>query len=134
MVQPSQGFDEHITALIPVLVSTGDEEVQRVVQIPIIVAIEMPSHKVINLLLGLCVQILELVHGREFDHVETVRKHTVWFPLQQMLALESGNVRDRGKHVAGVCSCPLDAVPMVNPALSCFRIYIKVLQIIVEVN
>lgn len=40
--------------------------------------IEMTSDKVINLLLGLDVEVLELVHGCEFLDVETVGKDTIW--------------------------------------------------------
>ena len=51
-----------------------------------------------------------------------------------MFALVCGDVRDSSKNIRGVRCCPFNAVPMVDTAISCFRIDIKELQIIVEIN
>lgn len=40
-------------------------------------AIEVASDKVVDLLLGQDVEILELVHGSELDHIETVWQDTI---------------------------------------------------------
>jgi hypothetical protein len=72
-------------------------------------------------------QVLELVRRRELLDVETIGQNSVWLALQQMLALVCGDVRDRGKNIGSVRSGALDAVPVVNAALSCFGIDIKVL-------
>jgi len=40
--------------------------------------IEMTSDEIVNLLLGLNVEVLELVHSSEFLDVETVGEDTIW--------------------------------------------------------
>ena len=40
--------------------------------------VEMTSNKVVDLLLGLDVEVLELVHGSEFLDVQTVGEDSVW--------------------------------------------------------
>jgi hypothetical protein len=67
-----QGLDEHINTFVPVLVSAGSEQVDGVLQVKVIVAVEVASDEVVNLLLGLDVQVLELVHRGELDHIQTV--------------------------------------------------------------
>lgn len=68
---------EHVHSLVAVLVTTGGEEVERVVEVKVVVAVEMASDEVIDLLLRDSVEVLELVHGRELGHVETVGRDTV---------------------------------------------------------
>lgn len=53
------------------------EHVQSVVEIEIIVAVEVTADKVIDLLLGNRVHVLELVHRTELDDIETVGQNTV---------------------------------------------------------
>ena len=73
----SKRFDKHINTFIPKLVSTSSEQVERVVQIEIVMTIEMTSDEIVNLLLGLDVEILEFVHSRELLDVKTVGKDTI---------------------------------------------------------
>lgn len=40
--------------------------------------VKVASDKLVDLLLGHRVQVLELVHGRELLHVQTVGQHAVW--------------------------------------------------------
>jgi hypothetical protein len=40
--------------------------------------IEMTSDEIVNLLLGLYVEVLELVHGSKLLDVETVGEDTIW--------------------------------------------------------
>lgn len=70
-------LDEHIHSLVPVLVPSGGEEVKGVVEVEIVMAVEMTPDEVIDLVLGHCVEVLELVHGREFNDVQTVGKYAV---------------------------------------------------------
>jgi hypothetical protein len=51
-----------------------------------------------------------------------------------MLALIRCDMRDSSKHVCTVSRAAFNAVPMVDSALACFMIDIKVLQVVVEIN
>ena len=74
----SKRLDKHINTFIPKLISTSSEEIQSVVQIEIVMTIEMTSDEIVNLLLGLNVEVLELVHSSELLDVETVGEDSVW--------------------------------------------------------
>lgn len=87
----------------------------------------MPSNKVMDLLFGLLMQILEFVHSREFGNIETIGKHAIGLSFQKMLAFICSDMRDGSKDIAGMCGCPLNAVPMVDTTFSSLMIYIKVL-------
>lgn len=134
MVETCQRLDEHICTLISVFVTTGSEEVQGVVGIEVVVSIEMPTHEIMDLLLGLLVQILELVHGREFGDVEAVGQHAIRLAGEQMLTLVGRDVGDGGEDIAGVGGSSFDAVTVVDTTLAGFRVYIEVLQVIVEID
>ena len=73
----SKRFDKHVNTFIPKLVSTSSEQIKSVVQIEIVMTIEMTSDEIVNLLLGLDVEVLEFVHSSELLDVETVREDTV---------------------------------------------------------
>ena len=73
----SKRFNKHINTLVPKLVSTGSEEVKSVVQIEIVMTVEMSSDEIINLFLGLNVEILEFVHCCEFLDIQTVGQDTI---------------------------------------------------------
>ncbi len=134
MVQSRQRFDKHVYTLIAILVATGGEEVECVLRVEVVVAVEMPAHKVVDLDLGLLVQILELVGGRELLHVQTVGQDTVRLSLQKMLALVCGDVGNRCKHISRVRSGALNAVAVVDTALSCLGVDVEVLEIVVEID
>lgn len=134
VVQTGEGLDEHVYTLIPELVATSREEVESVFRIEIVVTIEVTADKVVDLLLGLLVKVLELVHGGELGDVETIGQHSVGLALQEMLALVRGNVRDGGEDITGVSRRPLDAVPMIDTALASLGVDVKVLQVVVEID
>ena len=134
MVEAGQRFDEHVHTLIPELISTSREEVKRVFRVEIVMSVEVAAHKIVYLLLGLLMQVLELVDGRELGHVQTIGQHTVGFALEQVLALEGRDMRYGGENVTAMSSSALDAIPMVDTTLSCLRIYIKPLQVVVEID
>ena len=134
VVEAGQRFDEHIHTLIPELISASREEVKRVFRVEIVMSVEVAAHKIVYLLLGLLVQVLELVHGRELGHVQTIGQHTVGFALEQVFALEGRDVRYGGENVTAMSSSALNAVPMVDTPLSCLRIYVEPLQVVVEIN
>jgi hypothetical protein len=97
-------------------------------------AVKVTTYKVVDLRLSLLVQVLELMSGGEFLHVQSVGEHTVRFPHEKMLALVCGNVRDGSKDLGRVGSAALDAISVVDAALSCLSIHIEVLQVIVKVD
>ena len=65
------------TNLISVLVSSSGEEVERIVEIEIVVTVEMTSNEIVDLLFRDLVKILEFVHRREFDDVQSVREYSI---------------------------------------------------------
>lgn len=134
MVQSRQGFDEHIHPFVSVLIPPSREEVQRIVRLEVIVAVEMSSYEVMDLLFRLLMQILELVHSGEFLHVQAIGQYSIRLPLEQMLAFVSRDVGDGGEDVGRVCRGPFDAVSVVYAALSSFCIHIEVLEIVVKVD
>jgi hypothetical protein len=68
----SKRLDKHINTFVPKLVSTSSEQVKSVVEIEIVMTVEMSSDEIIDLLLGLDVEVLEFVHGSELLDIETV--------------------------------------------------------------
>ena len=94
----------------------------------------MSADEVVDFGFRLRVHVLELVHGGEFDDVETVGQDTIGFPLEQVFALVGGDVADGGEDVRGVGCGALDAVSVVDTTLSCFVIDVKVLEVVVEVH
>ena len=79
-------------------------------------------------------QVLELVHRLELDDIQSIRQHSVRFPLQQMLTLVRSYMRYGSKYIGAMCGGALDTVSVVDSALSGFVIDIKVLEIVVEVD
>lgn len=133
MVKTSQGLNKHVAALIPVLVTAGDEKVKSIVEIEIVMAIEMAADKVVELLLRLGMEVLEFVNRGKLRNVETIREDAIRLPLKKVLTLESRDVRNRREHVAAVSSSTLNAVTMIDSALSGFRIHVEILEVVVEV-
>lgn len=70
-------LDEHVNTLVAVLVPTGGEEVQSVVQIEVVVTVEMATYEIVDLLLGDSVKVLELVHCGELGDVQTVGEDSI---------------------------------------------------------
>lgn len=134
MVQTSQSLDEHVDTFVPELVPTGGEEIEGVLQVEIIMAVEVAPNKVADLLLRVRVQVLEFMHGRELLDIQPIGEYAVRLPLEKMLALEGGDVRDRCKDVRGMCSGPFDAVSVVDAALPGLGIHVKVVEVVVEVD
>lgn len=56
--------------------------------------IEVSSDEIMNLLLGHCMHVLELVKGGEFDDIESIWSENVRFPLEKMLTLETSYVTE----------------------------------------
>ena len=134
VVQASQRLDKHIHTLIPVLVTSGSEEVQRLVRIEVIVPIEMTADKVVDALLVGLVQVLELVSCAELLDIETVGQNTVGLALEQVLALVGGDVGDGCKDIGGMCCAAFDAVAVVDTSLARLGVAVKVLQVVVEID
>ena len=134
IIDTGQRFDEHVDALVPVLVASGSEEVEGVVEVEVVMPVEVSADKVIDLLLRKGMQILELMHGRELDDVEAIRQNAVRFPLEQVLTFVGGDVADGGENIGAMCGCALDAVAMVDTSLAGLVIDVKVGQVVVKVD
>jgi hypothetical protein len=87
----------------------------------------MASYEIVNLLLGLLMQILELVGCRKLGNIHTIWKDTVGGSLQEMLALVCGDMGDCGENIGRMCSSPLDAISVIDPATPSFLVNVKVL-------
>ena len=73
-----QALDKHVHTLVAELISTGGEHVNRVLEIEVVMTIEMPANKVVDLFFRLDVKILKFVHRSKFDDVEAVGKNAVY--------------------------------------------------------
>ncbi len=58
-----QTLKEHIHTLVPEFVSTGGKDVDGVLEIKVVMTVEVTSDEIVDLCLGQCVEVLELVHG-----------------------------------------------------------------------
>lgn len=133
VVETGKRLDKHVHTLIPELVATRSKEVERVFWLEIVMAVEVTADKVMNLLLVLLVEVLELVHGRELGDVETIGEDTIGLALEQMLTLVSCDVGNGGEDIAGMGGSSLDAVSMIDSALSSLGVNVKPLKVVVEV-
>ena len=97
-------------------------------------AVEVPADKVVDLRFRCRVQILELVHRLELNHIETVREDPIRLALQQVLALVRRDMRHSREHVRTVRGRALDAVSVVDSTFSCFVIDVEVLEVVVEID
>jgi hypothetical protein len=66
VIESRQRLDEEIRSFVGKLIATSNEEVQSFFQVEVVVAVKMASHKVVDLLLGECVEVLELMEGHKF--------------------------------------------------------------------
>ena len=126
----------------------SSKHVESLVQVEVEVTMEVASHKLMDLVFALCMQILELVQI-SLD-IEPVRSENVWLPLDQVLTLHPRDLTrhrqlqphsttsllspDSGEHVGEVGAGPLYAVSVVNPSLPGLRVTVKPLQVVVEVH
>lgn len=134
MVETGERLDEHVYTLVSVLVSAGSKGIQSVVEIKVQVTVKVALDKLVDLVLHQGMQVLELVHGRKLDHVETVGHHTVGLSLEQVLGLVGGDVRHGGENVGRVGSRPLNAISVVDASLSGLGVHVEALQVVVEVD
>lgn len=107
--------------------------IECVIQVEIGVAVEMASHEVMNLRLGSCMSILELVHSLEFYYVQSVGKDAVGFALKQVLRLIGSDMRDSREDIGTMCCRTLDTVSVVYTAFSSFVVDVKVLKVVIEI-
>ena len=134
VVQTRQGLDEHVNALVTVLVTSCGEKVQSLVGIEVIVAIEVTADKVIDPLLVGLMQVLELVRGRKLLDVETIGQDAIGLPLEQVLTLVGGDVGDSGEDIGSMSGATFYAVPVVNASLASLRIAVEPLEVVVEIH
>lgn len=134
VIQSRQRLDEHVHTFVPVLVATRCEEIERVLGIKVIVTVEMTADEIVNLLLGLLVQVLEFVHGGEFLDVESIRQYSIRLSFQEVLALVCSDVRNGREHIGRVSGGPFDAISVIDAPFAGLSINVKVLQVVVEVD
>ena len=134
IIQSRERLDEHIHALIPVLVPSGREHIEGVIDIEVVVAVKVAADEVVDLGFGGGVEVLELVHGLELDDVEAVGDDAVGLALEEVLGLVGGDVRDGGEDVGAVRGAPLDAVAVVDAAFAGLVVDVEVLEVVVEVD
>ena len=60
MVEPGEGLDEDVCALVAEFVAAGGEHVERLVQLEVEVAVEVAAHELVDLLLARRVQVLQV--------------------------------------------------------------------------
>ena len=73
----SKRLDKHVHTLITELVTTSSKQINRIFQIKVVMTVKVTSDEIVNFFFRLNMEVLKLVHGREFDHVETVRQDTI---------------------------------------------------------
>jgi len=134
VVETGQGLDEHVNTFITVLVTTSGEEVQGLVGVEVVVAVEVTTNEVIDALFVYLVQVLELVSCRELLDVQAVGQDTVGLAFEQMLTLVSSDMRNGCEDIGGVGSTAFYAVTVVNASLSSLSVAVKVLQVVVKVD
>ena len=88
----------------------------------------MSSDEVVYLLFGLRVPVLELVQRDVLLHVESVGRDEVGLPLQQMLRLEARDVGHSGEDVGTVHGRSLDAVAVIDAAITSLLVYVKLVK------
>ena len=92
MVQAGQGLDKHVHPFVAVLVSPSGEEIKSVIGVKVVVAVEVPSHEVVDLLLVLLMQVLEFMHCGKLLDIQSIGQHAVWLAFQQMLGFVGRNM------------------------------------------
>ena len=127
VIESCKRFDKHIDTLVPILVSTGSEKVECIIEIKVVVAIKMTSYKVIDDILLDGMQILEFVHSLEFDDVKPIRQNSVRLPLQQMFAFVGGDMTDRREDIGGMCCSSFYAISVIDSSFAGFMIDIEIL-------
>lgn len=134
VIQTGQRFDEHVGAFVTEFISSGDEEIQCLIEIKIEVTVEMSAREFVNLLLGDGMQILKLVDGREFLNIQSVGCYEIGFAFQQMLRFITGNLRDGGKDMRQVCGGPFNAISMIDLPFARLFVHTKFVQIVIEIG
>lgn len=125
MIEPSERFDKQIGALVVELIAAGDEEVERLVEVKVVVAVEVSAHEAVNLLLGSGVQVLKLMESAKLLHIKSVGGDDAGLPLEEVLRLEGGYIRDGGEDVGRVGSCPFHAVSVVDLTIAGLLVQVK---------
>ncbi|KAH3681838.1 hypothetical protein WICPIJ_007198, partial [Wickerhamomyces pijperi] len=111
-----------------------NEEVQSVVQVEVVVAVEMALDEFVDLFFFQSVEVLEFMDGLELDNVQTIRQDPVWLSLQQVLRFVCGDQGNCGENIATVRGGSFNAVTVIDPSLTGFSVNIKVSQVVVEIN
>lgn len=79
-------------------------------------------------------EVLELVHGLEFDNIKTIWQDTIGLAFQEMFGFIRSDVRNGGEYICAVCRGAFDAISVVDTTLSGFVIDVKVLKVVIKVN
>jgi len=92
-------------------------------------AIKMTPNKFVNLSFSCGMQVLELVHNLELDNIEAVRKNAIWLPFKVLRPIRR-DTRYGGIDINTACCGAFHTIPVVNTALSCLVIHIKILEVV----
>ena len=79
-------------------------------------------------------KILEFMHCLELDDIQTVRKDSIRFSLEEMLALVSSDMRDSGEDICTMGCAAFNAVSVIDTTFPCLVINVKVLKVVVKVD
>lgn len=125
VIQPSQGLNEHISSLIGKLVASGREQVQGLVQVEVIVAVEVTAHKVVDLLLGEGVQVLELVKGTKLLDTQAIGRDYVRLSFQEMFSLVASDLTDCCEDMSTMGRGSFHTVAVVDTSITGFFVQIE---------
>ena len=89
VVESGQGLDEDVGTFVAEFVATGDEEVEGLVEVEVVVAVEVAADEFVDFVFREGVQVLEFVEGGEFFHVEAVGGDDVGFAFEEVLRFET---------------------------------------------
>lgn len=133
MIETRQRLDEHVHAFVGELVPTGREQVERLVEIEIVVAVEVTAYEVVDFLFRDGVQVLKLVESAELFHAEAVGRGHVGLALEQIVRLVARDLRHCGEHVGAMSGGSFHAVAMVDATIAGLFVQIERGDVVVEV-
>ncbi|KAH3664964.1 hypothetical protein OGATHE_003779 [Ogataea polymorpha] len=81
VVESGQCLDEEVHPFVSILVSSCNEKIESVLQLEAELSVEVAADELVDLLLFLCMEVLELVHRLEFHHVQPVGQHAIRLPF-----------------------------------------------------
>lgn len=94
----------------------------------------MAMHKLLESCFALSMKALEFMHSRGLLYIQFSGAHNIWLPLQEVLNLIRGDMGHHSEDMNTVVCCMFHAVLMLDLPLTCFFVYIEILQVVIEVH